>query len=235
LLARLEDPSVAVLGEAVEGLRERLGIHVGLFLDLAEVGLAVDELQDLHQVPREGGRLLVDLRDALRGLGVNRRSIHRFPGACSRDFAGNDGMKGACLKNAPVPRPRTTPAVYGPRIASPCKSLSSGAPASALRGHLQPNNGFARIKKATMRSTALALAAACAALSLCASAQDPPARVGRISYVEGPTSVYQDADAGWQEALLNTPLTSENSVWTDRSARAEVQVSASAIRLSSMT
>src|SRR6185312_9122791 len=50
-----------------------------------------------------------------------------------------------------------------------------------------------------------------------------------------PTSVYQDADAGWQEALLNTPLTSENSVWTDRSARAEVQVSASAIRLSSMT
>src|SRR5689334_689617 len=90
-------------------------------------------------------------------------------------------------------------------------------------------------RKATMRSTALALFAACAALSLSVLAQEPPARVGRISYLEGPASVYQDPDSGWQEALLNIPLTSENSVWTDLGARAEVQVSGSALRLSSMT
>src|SRR5437868_14376980 len=88
---------------------------------------------------------------------------------------------------------------------------------------------------ATMRSTALALLAACAASSRSVCAQDPPARVGRISYLEGPASVYQDPDAGWQEALLNIPLTSENSVWTDRNARAEVQVSASALRMAGMT
>ncbi|HEX4331603.1 MAG TPA: DUF6600 domain-containing protein [Usitatibacter sp.] len=86
-----------------------------------------------------------------------------------------------------------------------------------------------------MRSISLVLLTACAAFSACALAQEPPARVGRLSYVDGPASVYQDADSGWQEALVNTPLTSENSVWTDRSAQAEVQVSASAIRLSSMT
>jgi mannose-6-phosphate isomerase-like protein (cupin superfamily) len=86
-----------------------------------------------------------------------------------------------------------------------------------------------------MRSTALALLAACAAFSLSVFAQEPPGRVGRISYLEGPASVYQDPDTGWQEALLNIPVTSENSVWTDRGARAEVQVGGSALRLSSRT
>jgi hypothetical protein len=47
--------------------------------DLAEVRLAVDELQDLHEVLGKRGRSLVDLRDAFRGLGENRCLVHPTP------------------------------------------------------------------------------------------------------------------------------------------------------------
>ena len=79
-----------------------------------------------------------------------------------------------------------------------------------------------------MRFTALAILAAAA---FAASAQEPPTRVGRLAYVEGPVSVYQDPDIGWDKAYVNTPLTSENSIWADRGARAELRVSATAVRL----
>ena len=55
-----------------------------------------------------------------------------------------------------------------------------------------------------------------------AGAQELPDRVGRLSLTEGTVSIYQDPEIGWEEAFVNTPLTSENSVWTERGARAEV-------------
>ena len=83
-LARFEDACEAVLGEAVEGLLERRLVEVGLFEKLAEIGLAVDQLEDLHQVLRKRRRPLVDLRDAFRGLRENSGPIHPSPRvACS--------------------------------------------------------------------------------------------------------------------------------------------------------
>ena len=73
-----------------------------------------------------------------------------------------------------------------------------------------------------MRFTALAAIAIASALALPASAQDVPDRAGRLAYISGPVSVYQDPELGWDKAYVNTPLTSENSVWTDSGARAEV-------------
>jgi hypothetical protein len=69
----------AVLGEGVERLFEGALVEIGLLHQLAEVRLAVDELQDLHQVLRKRSGFLVDLGDAFRGLGENRIAIHVSP------------------------------------------------------------------------------------------------------------------------------------------------------------
>src|ERR1700682_2246255 len=86
-----------------------------------------------------------------------------------------------------------------------------------------------------MRLLALAAFAFASAISLPAATQDAPGRVGRLAYTEGPVSVYQDPELGWEKAYVNTPITSENSVWTDRGARAEVRVGGTALRLDGET
>ena len=48
-----------------------------------------------------------------------------------------------------------------------------------------------------------------------AAAQDIPGRVGRLAWVDGGVALYQDPDRGWEDAYLNSPITSENSVWTE--------------------
>src|SRR5690349_17171044 len=74
----------------------------------------------------------------------------------------------------------------------------------------------------------LALAAAVAGNAL---AQDVPGRVGRVSALEGSSALYQDPDRGWEDAYVNAPVTSRNSVWTDPDSRAEVVVGPIALRL----
>lgn len=70
-----------------------------------------------------------------------------------------------------------------------------------------------------------------AALALCSTLAlaDPPARVGRISSVEGGVTVVGDGEAN--AALLNWPVTSSNHISTARGARAELRVGAAAVRL----
>jgi len=75
------------------------------------------------------------------------------------------------------------------------------------------------------------LLAALLALAGAAQAQDPPGRVGRLAHTEGAVSVYMDPELGWEPAYVNTPITSENSVWTDLDSRAELRVGPMAIRL----
>ena len=60
---------------------------------------------------------------------------------------------------------------------------------------------------------------------------DPPGRVGRVSFLSGTVSFYADADEGWRRALLNYPVTTENSLWTERDARAEVRIGSTALQL----
>ena len=63
-----------------------------------------------------------------------------------------------------------------------------------------------------------------------ALAQDPPARVGRISTVEGQVLV-RAGDGEAQNALLNWPVTTDNRLSTMRGALAELRVGAAAVRI----
>ncbi len=84
------------------------------------------------------------------------------------------------------------------------------------------------------------VAAGMAALSAAAWA-DPPARVGRLSYLDGQVSfasVSVDTGGTWEAAALNLPITAGNQLSTAPGARAEVQIGSAAVRLapdSSMT
>jgi hypothetical protein len=72
-------------------------------------------------------------------------------------------------------------------------------------------------------------------LTATAALADPPSRVGRVSYIQGSVSFYADRTEGWTRARLNYPVTSQNSIWTEGSARAEVRIGASALRLADDT
>lgn len=74
-----------------------------------------------------------------------------------------------------------------------------------------------------------------AAASQAAIAQDPPARVGRLAYTDGTVALYQDPETGWEKAYVNSPVTSENSIWTDPDSRADVRVAGMALRLDETT
>jgi len=82
-----------------------------------------------------------------------------------------------------------------------------------------------------MRFFLPALLALAAAVAGNAFAQDVPGRVGRVSALEGSSALYQDPDRGWEDAYVNAPVTSRNSVWTDPDSRAEVVVGPIALRL----
>src|ERR1700716_1347459 len=86
-----------------------------------------------------------------------------------------------------------------------------------------------------MRYLALLLLSLAATFSGLSQAQEPPGRVARLAYTQGAVSVYQDPELGWDKAYVNTPITSENSIWTDRGARAEMRVGATAVRLDGET
>ncbi len=64
---------------------------------------------------------------------------------------------------------------------------------------------------------------------------DPPGRVARLSLVEGQAAVFADPEQGWEGARVNTSLTSENSVWTEPGARAELRFGSAALRLGETT
>jgi FecR protein len=64
---------------------------------------------------------------------------------------------------------------------------------------------------------------------------DPPARVGRVSFLGGSVSLYPTGAADWAPASLNYPLTTDDALWSDTDARAEVHLGSSAIRIASQT
>jgi len=82
------------------------------------------------------------------------------------------------------------------------------------------------------RFTALCAAAALSAPAFC---QDLPARTGRIAFIEGATSIQRSPETPWEVAAINMPLTAGDSIFTEPGARAEVRVSATAIRLAEGT
>lgn len=82
---------------------------------------------------------------------------------------------------------------------------------------------------------ALGVGLACVTGASAQEAGDPPARVGRLARLNGTVSFHTADQDQWSRAVLNYPVTSGNSLWTEPGARAGVQVADNAIDLDSAT
>lgn len=58
--------------------------------------------------------------------------------------------------------------------------------------------------------------------STAAALADPPARVGRLSDIEGVVSFHTADQTDWSPATLNYPVTGGTSFWTEPNARGEI-------------
>jgi hypothetical protein len=64
---------------------------------------------------------------------------------------------------------------------------------------------------------------------------EPPGRVGRLAFVNGTVSFHDDAQSGWTRAVVNTPLTTGDALWTEPNARSEVSLAGTRIRMEGAT
>ncbi|MGC2197166.1 MAG: DUF6600 domain-containing protein, partial [Terriglobales bacterium] len=80
----------------------------------------------------------------------------------------------------------------------------------------------------------LALLVSSAALSALADS-DPPARAVRLKYISGAVSIQPGGVNDWVEGVVNRPLTTSDRVWTDKEARAELNLGSAALRMNAET
>src|SRR5215469_10690630 len=73
------------------------------------------------------------------------------------------------------------------------------------------------------------------AVALSAQEGDPPSRVARLNYENGPVSFRPGSVDDWSPAVPNYPLTTGDHVWADAGAAAEIHAGASVIRMRQQT
>jgi len=83
-----------------------------------------------------------------------------------------------------------------------------------------------------MRSAAILMVASAAFV---AAQTDPPGRVGRLNYMDGPVSFQPAGVNDWVEASVNRPLIAGDYLWVGNRARTEVHVGSTALRLGANT
>lgn len=82
----------------------------------------------------------------------------------------------------------------------------------------------------------LQLMAALLTVSAAAFGQaDPPSRVARINFLQGPVSFRPGSVDEWAAASLNFPMHAGDFLWADQGARAELHIGSTAIRMDSAT
>jgi hypothetical protein len=64
---------------------------------------------------------------------------------------------------------------------------------------------------------------------------DPPARVARLSHVDGTISFQPAGIDDWTPAALNRPLTTGDRLWAEEESRAELQMGSASLHLASRT
>ncbi len=67
------------------------------------------------------------------------------------------------------------------------------------------------------------------------AAQDPPERVGRVSFISGPVSLRPGGLDDWDNAPLNYPLTTGDDLWSDVGGRVEITIGPTTLRLAPST
>jgi hypothetical protein len=65
--------------------------------------------------------------------------------------------------------------------------------------------------------------------------QEPPTRVGTVSYVSGNIAFHTAGETQWSAAGVNYPVATGGSFWTDPQARAQIQIGPSTIAMASGT
>jgi len=70
-----------------------------------------------------------------------------------------------------------------------------------------------------------------ASASFLAAQIDPPGRIGRLNYMDGPVSFQPAGVNEWIDASLNRPLTTDDNIWVGDRGRAEFHVGSTALRL----
>jgi hypothetical protein len=68
-----------------------------------------------------------------------------------------------------------------------------------------------------------------------AASGDPPGRVGRLAFIQGTVSFHDRDQTDWAPAVANRPLTSGDAIWTEPSARSEISIAGTRVRLDSAT
>lgn len=87
-----------------------------------------------------------------------------------------------------------------------------------------------------VRARLLAWVTGIAFLLFCGWASaDPPSRVARLGLVAGAVSFSPAGESGWFPVVLNRPLTADDRLQTDSSARAELEISGATVRLNGNT
>lgn len=74
-----------------------------------------------------------------------------------------------------------------------------------------------------------------AAVPVLAEADDPPARVARVNYLNGSVSFRPASVDDWTAATLNYPLTTGDHLWADANGRVEIHAGSTAIRMNAKT
>ena len=64
---------------------------------------------------------------------------------------------------------------------------------------------------------------------------DPPGRVARLKYLQGPVSFQPAGEPDWVAAVVNRPTTTGDRFWTDSGGRAELSIGSATIRLAGTT
>ena len=60
-------------------------------------------------------------------------------------------------------------------------------------------------------------------------------RVGRLAFTNGTVSFHDDEQSGWTPAVINTPLTTGDGIWTEPNARSEISLAGTRVRMEGAT
>lgn len=90
--------------------------------------------------------------------------------------------------------------------------------------------------RATIKLLAGVVGASLVTCTVMAQTQhEPPGRVGRLAFVDGTVSFHDDVERGWTKAVINTPLTTGDAIWTEPNSRSEVSLAGTRIRMDGST
>ena len=65
--------------------------------------------------------------------------------------------------------------------------------------------------------------------------EEPPARVGRISFVSGQLAFHMPGETAWSAAAVNYPVATGGSFWTEPQSRAEIRIGSQTIDMAGNT